>query len=348
MSSSIFRSKNVEETQVYYLKVKDKLPDFVRLFPNLATVSVLQDICRYIRAHPSQNLAHICAHFGYVDYFKQLQLSPSSPNNDAGGIIDYQDDNGKTSLMVAIETARLAVVQSILALKPNLEHVDKEGNNALHYAAQITPEIIGAICAAIIARYESAVMDVDDSSGEQQQQQQQTGEPISLIVLINSRNNNNFSPLYLACSRDKPECVKELLKNNADVNGASICDHRTESGGGGGGSIDHSDSFGNIDEHAKLFSKLNAKDMKNGGTPLHWCKSAEAIELLIEKNCNLNARNFHGDTALHIMTARSDLSCVLTLLSHGADVNAIGANGNTPLHLAIKVMWVGKSASTHF
>lgn len=47
--------------------------------------------------------------------------------------------------------------------------------------------------------------------------------------------------------------------------------------------------------------KLGTQDMKYGGTPLHWCSSRETLQALIERGCDINALNFDGRTALHIM-----------------------------------------------
>lgn len=75
--------------------------------------------------------------------------------------------------------------------------------------------------------------------------------------------------------------------------------------------------------------------MKFGGTPLHWCVSREVVNTLIEKNCDIDALNFDGRTALHIMVIRKRLDCVAALLSHMANINIVDKDGNTPLHLAV-------------
>lgn len=76
--------------------------------------------------------------------------------------------------------------------------------------------------------------------------------------------------------------------------------------------------------------------MKFGGTPLHWCSSRETLNALIMQGCNVNATNFDGRTALHVMVARNRFECVVTLLAHDADIDVVDKDGNTPLHIAIE------------
>ena len=50
-----------------------------------------------------------------------------------------------------------------------------------------------------------------------------------------------------------------------------------------------------VKEIIKMYPKqLSSKDVKDGGTPLHWAKSREIIEALLEANTNINAKNFKG------------------------------------------------------
>ncbi|KAH9414548.1 85/88 kDa calcium-independent phospholipase A2, partial [Dermatophagoides pteronyssinus] len=326
---SLYRSIKSDEAQIYFLRLKDKLPIFVNRFPNILSISSLQELCKYINMNPTQNMAHICSNFGYIDYFRQLPNEYKDNIQKINELLNQQDKNdGKTCLQIAIEQQRLNILQAIFAI-PNVEInftlVDNFGNNLLHIAAQQSNgQIVSLLCQTIRMNLSNDI----------------------LMEIINAKNRENFAPLYLACSNDKPACVKELLKNGADVNGASIQDNNNNNNDGKQGrdslsssstptSRDESPSSDNMNND-RLINMLNVNDMKNGGTPLHWCKSSEVIEMLVERNCNLNARNFHGDTALHHMVARSDLNCTISLLGHGADVNASGANGNTPLHVSIK------------
>lgn len=54
----------------------------------------------------------------------------------------------------------------------------------------------------------------------------------------------------------------------------------------------------------------------------------------------INSRDVStGETALHIVTARRDLTWLSYLVSHGANVNAADDHGRTPLGLAVNLGW---------
>ncbi|XP_031836484.1 calcium-independent phospholipase A2 VIA [Nomia melanderi] len=139
---------------------------------------------------------------------------------------------------------------------------------------------------------------------------------------LNSRNSDGHTPIHVACLNNKPECVKALLLIGADVN-IPASEGQPSSPGYVGDLL-----------HSKP-NVLHAEDMKFGGTPLHWSQSREVINALIETNCDIDALNFDGRTALHIMAMRKRLPCVVALLSHMASVNIADKDGNTPLHLAV-------------
>ncbi|KAI1748987.1 ankyrin repeat-containing domain protein [Xylaria castorea] len=61
----------------------------------------------------------------------------------------------------------------------------------------------------------------------------------------------------------------------------------------------------------------------------------DLVELLLDHEWDVNARDQNGDTALHLAAGRGLLSVMELLISRGADCNAHGKNGGTPLHRAI-------------
>lgn len=112
---------------------------------------------------------------------------------------------------------------------------------------------------------------------------------------LNARNKNGHTPLHMACLADKPDCVKALILAGADVNIAAT-------------KGDIPDAYVEPSYVANYLQNnpntLYLKDIKNGGTPLHWASSREVIEALIDVNCNIDALNFEKKTALHVMVER--------------------------------------------
>lgn len=78
----------------------------------------------------------------------------------------------------------------------------------------------------------------------------------------------------------------------------------------------------------------------DGLTPLHlaarFSKILEAIELLLDKGANINARDTLFDwTPLHYAASHSNMPSVIELLiNRGADIESYDKNGWRPLHLA--------------
>ncbi|KOB73677.1 putative phospholipase A2, group VI [Operophtera brumata] len=143
------------------------------------------------------------------------------------------------------------------------------------------------------------------------------------VTTLNVYNKQGYTPLHTACLADAPDCVRALMLAGADVNLTAA--KRTGSQPGIVGELLK-------DNQTKLYQQ----DMKYGGTPIHWAISREVIEALADKNCDINALNFDGRTALHVMVLRERLECAIALLSRGAEHSIADKDGNTPLHIAVK------------
>ncbi|XP_045582087.1 85/88 kDa calcium-independent phospholipase A2 [Procambarus clarkii] len=205
----------------------------------------------------------------------------------------------ETPLHLAIKQGHLDIIRTLMKKNVSVDVTDVKGNSVYHLAATSNETII-----KLVTQKESRLLNIPNEAGK--------------------------TPLHLACEGDKPDCVKALLCAGADVNVAATHDSTLPI---------HSAMAANSTLCAREIiamypNQLNVKDMKDGGTPLHWATSREIINAMVDLGCNINARNFHGLTALHKMVQNNRLACVLTLLSCGAEVNVCDDAGDLALHMA--------------
>ena len=64
---------------------------------------------------------------------------------------------------------------------------------------------------------------------------------------------------------------------------------------------------------------------------------AQMTRMLLDRGCNVNYLSKTGESPLHIMTKKDRFEAAMVLLTHGGDPNILGPDGNTALHLAMKV-----------
>jgi len=86
---------------------------------------------------------------------------------------------------------------------------------------------------------------------------------------------------------------------------------------------------------------IDAKD-GNGNSPLHYAimaKDVDRIKLLLSRHCDVTAANDAGSTALHLASDPEIVSMLLEAVSDDElsnTVNAMDANGNSPVHMAVR------------
>lgn len=114
---------------------------------------------------------------------------------------------------------------------------------------------------------------------------------------VNSRMENEYTPLILAVLRKKYEAVQFLIDSGADVNACS-----------------------RLGKSALYYAVKTRK--------------ARMVRLLLENHANVNARTTHQATALHVACELRLRDVAELLVKAGADVNARTNSGVTPLHCA--------------
>jgi len=143
----------------------------------------------------------------------------------------------------------------------------------------------------------------------------------------------NYTDLHIASLSGNSEAVRETLKRGASA---------TEVDKDGLGAIHHASMFGDAEPVQSLIDAgcdVNAVN-HDGATPLHaaaWYGNAAAIAVLIANDANVNAQysGLDRQSVLFNAAMSGNAEAVGLLLNAGADVSAVTAKGETPLHAAV-------------
>ncbi|KAF5280347.1 hypothetical protein FQR65_LT03156 [Abscondita terminalis] len=255
---------------------------------------------------------------------------------------------GVSTLLYACQQGDVKKVQQILRVQPTAYFErDRTGKSALHYCC--TSGHISAAQAADIL-----VMAAPD--------------------LVESRDEDGFTPLHLAVIAGNMPLVTFLLANNADINAvdnekhtvvhwATVCGEIVALRAvlSAGAPISTPDVHGGYPLHYAaqmcggekdsalglqvLHTLLSHEDVNvlvedgDGRPPLLWAASAgsaKAVLALIRAGTPIEAHDKDGLTALHCAASRGHTDCIDTLLTLcGASPDIIDSNGCTALHYAV-------------
>ena len=152
------------------------------------------------------------------------------------------------------------------------------------------------------------------------------------------------TPLIIAVKNGKLDCVKILLKYNADVEGKGDFEfalyqcpyfwHCVTP-------LCVAAAYGNLQILSCLVENgadINAAaNSVRGHTPLMFAvheSHIDAVNYLLDQGADVNVQQGSGYTALHIAAANGYFNALRCLIKHGGDVNARNENNHTPLMLA--------------
>lgn len=151
---------------------------------------------------------------------------------------------------------------------------------------------------------------------------------IDMGVDVNKQDQMENTPLHIACIDGKPKIVKMLLENEKLNINMLNCFHECPI---------IAACSGNNTECVKLLLEYNSyphrRDNK-GNSAIHIaCEygNIEIIKLLLDRGVSINCQNSHGKTPLYVACTEKQLKCVQFLLDAGADINIPDSDGRTPL-----------------
>jgi len=279
---------------------------------------------------------HITARLGMSDDIIKALLS-------AGADINERNKRGITPLSLAIERSQITQANLFITLGADIHAEDIEGQTAVTRAITAGIEMTKAVIT-------ETNIQARDSRGATPLHiaVQGNANPEILHYLIsrksdvNARNKNGESPLHIAVRNNDRSSGELLLAFGADVfhpNVAGESALRTALTRMGGR------------QDWILNSNVIKSADGAGNTPLHLAAEwqlTSVVDLILEKGGNPNARNANGETALFNAVKSDSDATIRKLLSSTedkrADINARDFLGNSALHVCIR--WsAGKAAA---
>jgi ankyrin repeat protein len=307
---------------------------------------------------------HLAAQSKHVDRVNALLGGPGA---GAGTGIEHRDQWGRTPLHYAIKVADLGAAAALLHVRADPSAQDNDGNTTLHAAAKVgsvesvklllkhkasketlnkadeTPYNIAvannhAECAAFLGIQEGA----DGDGG--------WSTPLHLAVLqgvekmVRNLLEQGFDPdvvdgsdrrpLHIAVKHGLESIMEILLSFKASPNAVDKdlwTPLHTAAAYGQTGCVQYLTSI------ASTQADLEARD-RHGRTALHvacWAQRSDVVKVLVEAGVNLNAADNNGDMPLHLAAVVGSIRCTKLLLEAGARKAVRGFKGRTPFDLAV-------------
>lgn len=92
-----------------------------------------------------------------------------------------------------------------------------------------------------------------------------------------------------------------------------------------------------LDAHPEIINQYYSKDSTTLLNSAAWWGRVDAVEELLKRKADVNARNVYGHTPLYYCISHNGTKAIAQmLLDHGADFTIAGNDGKTPLQLAVE------------
>ncbi|KAH0558880.1 hypothetical protein GP486_004486 [Trichoglossum hirsutum] len=270
---------------------------------------------------------HQAAQHGY-DELAGLML-------EYGADINSQDDKSNTPLHLAVSLKRQEVVRLLVERGAEVGIENESGNTALHSAALLC--LVAVTEMLLAAGAVSNVSNVEKSTPLLLAAQGGFDTVVRLLLdngaKTDIQNENGWTALHCAADEGHGAAARLLLEKGADPN--CMTD--------GMWTALHMAAADGHDEVVQLLlekgANVNAKDGVRW-TPLHRaaaCDRGAAVEQLVKGGANPKAKDTDGCTPLHLAAQSGSAEAIRTLLGRGVDIECqLLEYGWRPLHLAVQ------------
>jgi len=217
----------------------------------------------------------------------------------SGAKVDGLSANDETPLIAAASNGNLSNVKLLLKLGAKLEAKDGAGDTALSRALG-KPEVFRYLLdhhASVKSRNKEGWQPLHNAAA--------LGEIKYVKWLVeagadvNAHANNGITPIGCISYDTYFELDEYLMAHGADIN---MMDDN------GPVWSEHTSDPSLIIGYLKHGARINARN-KNGWTPLHYAafkKNADAVQLLISKGADINAKTYQGETVFSLAAKRTD------------------------------------------
>ncbi|XP_074606770.1 uncharacterized protein LOC141859796 [Acropora palmata] len=284
------------------------------------------------------------------------ELSMACRQNKLSRVREILDNNpglidtvagGQTALHIACHKGHCNIIRKLIDRGADKDKVDDKGYTAVHHAAN--GDKTGEALKLLLDKgFDPNVRDSEKGNSPLHLAVNNSNEVVVRILTqhtacdVNLRDHDGNTPLHCAVAGEKQNMV-EMLLNNPRLS-LTITNHKDFN------YLQFAVLKGNKPAVEKLLeitgSTLNvAKD--DGYATLHIAAVngyGEIAKILLEQpGCSVNAAAEANQTPLHLAALRGYPDMVEVLLDHGADVNAVDCDGDTPLHLSLQRQAVFKN-----
>ena len=279
----------------------------------------------------SQSLLHLAAREGQIHHLRRLLDGDEQVNAETN---DYSG-KGQTPLMLAARFNGEEVIEFLIERGASLEMGDYQHRTSFHYAAE------GGKVRNVLRLIERGVdvLQTDESGYSALHLAASNGHTNVVRLLIEhgadvnevarSSDNSGCTPLMLAAEKGHLRTVQVLLQNEAYSNKEN----------GNAWLPLHSAAKGDHTEVLKFLLKRDGNVLAVTNletTVLHLATTLDLVMTLVDHGAKIQAKDIFGRTPLHVAAEKGQTDTVNYLLDHGADVNSRDKDGLLALYYALK------------